>query len=105
MKISNFVKLDTGYHPSNFQICCLSGSNFIEVSVRPPKTLLRRHYDVIPYHCVFKSAYFVELNTGYQPFKFQCSRMSGSNFMDRGGKDPPPTSVLLRDKKAQCLRG
>ena len=28
----------------------------MEVSVRPPK----RHYDVIPYHCVSKLAYFVE---------------------------------------------
>ena len=50
---------------------------------------------------VSKLAYFVEHNIGYQPSKFQCSTMSGSNFMDGGGKDPPP--VLQRDKKAQCL--
>ena len=34
LKISNFAKLDIGYHPSKFQICCLSGSNFLEVSVK-----------------------------------------------------------------------
>ena len=67
----------------------------MEVSVRPPK----HHYDVISYHCVSKLAYFVENDIGYQPSKFQCFRMSGSNFMD-GGVIPP---VLQRDKKAQCL--
>ena len=35
-----------GYHPSQFQISWFSGSNFMEVSVRPLKHL----YDVIPYH-------------------------------------------------------
>ena len=38
-----FVKLNIGYHPAKFQISWLSGSNFMEVSVRPPK----HHYDVI----------------------------------------------------------
>ena len=50
----------------------------MEVSVRPPK----HHYDVISYHCVSKLAHFVEHDIGYQPSKFQCSRMSGSNFME-----------------------
>ena len=99
-KISNFVKLDIGYHPSKFQISWLSWSNFMEVSARPPKTPLWRHYDVNSYHCVSKFAYFVEHNIGYHPSKFQFPRMSGSNFMDGGGKDPP---VLQQDKKAQCL--
>ena len=74
----------------------------MEVSVRPPKTPLWRHYDVISYYCVSKLAYFVEHNMGYQPSKFQCSRMSGSNSMDGGGKDHP---VLQRDKKSPVLIG
>ena len=37
------LKLNIGYYPSKFQIPWLSGSNFMEVSVRPPK----QHYDVI----------------------------------------------------------
>ena len=48
----------------------------------------KHHYDVISYHCVSKLAHFVEHDIGYQPSKFQCSRMSGSNFMEGGGKDP-----------------
>ena len=53
----------------------------MEVSVNPPK----HHYDVIPYHCVSKLAYIVEHDIGFEPSKFQCSRMSGSNFMEGGG--------------------
>ena len=53
----------------------------MEVSVRPQTD----HYDVISYHCVSKLAYFVEHDISYQPSKFQCSRMSGSNFMEGGG--------------------
>ena len=59
----------------------------MEVSVRPPKTPLWRDYDVISYHCVSKLVYFVEHDIVYQPSKFQCSRMSGSNFME--GVEPP----------------
>ena len=59
----------------------------MEVSVRPPK----HHYDVISYHCVSKLIYFVEHDIGYQPSKFQCSRMSGSNFMEGGGTSPSAT--------------
>ena len=40
----SFVKLNMGYHPSNFQISSLSGSNFMEISVRPLKTLLWGHF-------------------------------------------------------------
>ena len=40
---------------------------------------------VISYHCVSKLAYFVAHDIGYQPFKFQCSRMSRSNFMEGVG--------------------
>ena len=59
----------------------------MEVSVRPSK----HHYDAImtPF-LIILFPYFVEHGIGYQPSKFQCSRMSGSNFMERGGKDPPP---------------
>ena len=56
----------------------------MEVSVRSPK----QHYDVIPCHCVSKLAYFVEHDIGYQPSKFRCSRVSGSNFME--GVKPLP---------------
>ena len=69
----------------------------MEVSVRPPK----HHYDVISYHCVSKLAYFVDHGIGYQPFKFQCSRMSESNFIDGGWKRPP---VLQRDKMPSAYR-
>ena len=93
-----FVKMDIGYHPSKFEISWLSGSNFMEVSVRPPK----HHYDVISYHCVSKLAYFLEHGIGYQPSKFQCSRMSGSNFKEGvGGWKRPPVQQV--DKKAQFL--
>ena len=61
----------------------------MEVNVRPPKTLLRRHLDVISYHCVPKLTYFLEHDTDYQPSKFQCSRTSGSNFMEGEGGKPP----------------
>ena len=61
----------------------------MEVSVRLSKTPLSRHYDVISYHCVSKLAYFIEHDIGYQPSKFQCSRMFGPNFMEGGGKNLP----------------
>ena len=56
----------------------------MEVSVRPPETQLSRHYDIISYHCVSKLAYSVEHGIGYHASKFQCSKMSGSNFMEGG---------------------
>ena len=71
-----------------FQVSLLSKSNFMAVGVTPPKTQLCRHYDVISYCCVSKSAYFVEHNIGHQPSNFQFFWMSGSNFMDRGLKRP-----------------
>ena len=52
----------------------------MEVSIRPPRL-----------------AYFVEHDIGYQPSKFQCSRMSGANFMEGVEKTPPPL-MLQRDK-------
>ena len=63
----------------------------------PPK----HHYDVISHYCVSKLAYFVEHDKGYQPSKFQCSRMSGSDFME--GVEPP-APVLQRDKKPSAYR-
>ena len=103
MKISNFVKLNIVYHPSKFQISRLSRSNFMEVSVRPPKTPLCRHYDVISYHCVSKLAYFVDHGIGYQPSKFQCSRISGSNFM-KGGWKRSPCQCYNEIKKPSAYR-
>ena len=44
LESSNFVKLTIGYHPYKFQISWLSGSNFIDISVRPSKTPLWRHF-------------------------------------------------------------
>ena len=32
--------------------------------------------------------FFVEHDIGNQPFKFECSRLSGSNFMEEGGNSP-----------------
>ena len=87
-----FVKMAIGYHQSKFEISWLSGSNFMDVSVRPPN----HHYDVISYHCVSKLAYFREHGIGYQPSKFQCSRMSGSNFMEEGGGGKDPSSATTR---------
>ena len=85
----SFVKLNISYRLFKFQIFWLSGSNFMEVSVRPPK----HHYDVIMTSFLItefpKLAYFVEHDIGYQLSKFQCSRMSGSNFMEGGGNPPP----------------
>ena len=40
LKMSHFVKQDIGYHVEKFQISWLSGSNFIEVSVRPQDTIM-----------------------------------------------------------------
>ena len=101
LKISNFVKLN---HLSKFQISWLFGSNFMEVSARPPK----HHYDVISYLSTL--AYFVEHDIGYQPLKFQCSRMSGSNFMK--GVEPfqcyneikSPVLIELNSKKMKGLK-
>ena len=69
----------------------------MEVSVRHPKT----HYDVISYHWVSKIAYFVEHDIGYQPSKFQCSRMSESNFTEeaRVQYGLPPSDNLINMHK------
>ena len=82
-KSHSFVKPNIGYHSSKFQIPWFSGSNFIEISVRPPK----HKYDVISYDWVSKLGDFAEDDIGYQSSKIQCSRMSGWNFMK--GVEPP----------------
>ena len=63
----------------------------MEVSVIPPK----HHYNVIMTSFLLSSklAYFVEPDIGYQPSKFEYSRMSRSNFMEGGGGGKP-LSVL-----------
>ena len=38
--MSNFGKLNIGYHLSKFQISWLFGSNFMEVNVRPQNTIM-----------------------------------------------------------------
>ena len=45
-----FMKVNISYHPSKFQISWLSGSKFMGINVRPSKTQLCRHYDVISHH-------------------------------------------------------
>ena len=62
----------------------------------------KHHYDVICNHSVSKVVYFVEHDIGYLPSMFQCSTMSGSNFMEGGGTPPP--QVLQRDKKPSAYR-
>ena len=64
----------------------------MEISVQHQK----HHYDIISYHSVSKIAYFTEHDIGYQPSKFQYSRMSGLNFMEGGGPPPPPPSAITR---------
>ena len=88
--------MNIAYHLCKFQISWLSGSNFIEVNVRPPK----HSYDAISYHGVSKLAYFVEHDIGYKPFKFQCSRMSGSSFME--GVEPSPQCYNETKKLSAC---
>ena len=45
-----------------------------------------------------KLAQFLEHDVDYQPSKFQCSRMSQSNFMEGVGTHPsPPPPVLQRN--------
>ena len=53
LKIPNFVKLYIDYHPSKFQISWLSGSNFMEVSVR---------HKILPLFLVMTSFVIVELS-------------------------------------------
>ena len=66
--------------------------------------LQKHHYDVISYHCVSKLAYIVEHNMDYQPSKFQCPRMSGSNFMDGGGQDPPQCYNEIKKPSAYSVK-
>ena len=96
----SFVKFIIAYQPCRFQISLLSGSNFMEVSVRPPKITLWRHF----YHWVSKLVYFVELVIDYQPSKFQCFRMSGSNFMEGGWKTPPQSYKEIRKPSAYKVK-
>ena len=67
--------------------------------------LQKHHYDVNSYHCVSKFAYFVEHNIGYHPSKFQCPRMSGSNFMDGGWKRPPQCYNKIKKPSAYRVKG
>ena len=49
-----------------------------------------------------KLAYFVETDIGYQPSKFQCSKMSGSNFMEGGWKKTRPQYYNEIRKPSAC---
>ena len=53
LKISNFLKLCIDYHLYKFQISWLSGSNFMEVSVR---------YQILPLFLVMTSCIIVKLS-------------------------------------------
>ena len=72
----------------------------MEVSVRPPK----HPYDVMFYHSVSELAYFVEPDISYQPSKFQCSRMSGSNFMEGGVETSPQCYNEIRKPSAYRVK-
>ena len=69
------------YQSANFRVLQLSESNFIEVSIRHPKTPLWRHYDVTSQYLVCNIAHFVEISRSYQPAKCYWPELSGSNFM------------------------
>ena len=91
-----FCKTEYRLSSVQVQISWLSGLNFMEVSVRPPK----HHYDVISFDCVSKLAYFVEHDIGYQPTNFQCSGMSRSNFMEGGN---PSSHCYKEIKKSSAI--
>ena len=97
LKISNLLKLYIDYHFSKFQISWLSGSNFMEVSVR---------HQILSLFLVMTLflAYFVEHNISYQPCKFQLSRISGSNFTE-GVKNTPPSPSAAPGEKSPVLLG
>ena len=71
----------------------------MEVSVRHRLSAIVFGNDVIYYCSAFKFAYFVKHDINYQPYKFQLSRMSGSNFTE--GVENTPTTVLHCEKKTQ----
>ena len=102
LKISDFLKLDIDYHLSKFQIFCLSGSNFMEVSVRYQilpmflvMTSLWRHLLLLSFQiCIFCRTYI-----SYQPSKFQLSRLSASNFTE-GVENTPQVLLGLNNRIA-----
>ena len=51
----------------------------MEVSVRHQKNTIMTSFFITEFPSL---AYFVEHDIGYQPSRFLCSRMSGSNFME-----------------------
>ena len=57
--IPYFVKLIISYQRAKFQIPELSESNFTEVGIRTPETIIMSQY------LVSKAAHFVELNRSY----------------------------------------
>ena len=95
------------YHPSKFQISWLSGSIFMEVSVRHEILSLFLVIMSLWHHLLmlrFKVAYFIQHSISYQPCKFQLSRMSGSNFTGGGVFLPPPPQCCTKRKKPSAFR-
>ena len=53
---------------------------------------------------MYKVAYFVAHDIAYQLRKFQCCRMSESNFIEGGGTPPPPPPSGTTRKKLSTYR-
>ena len=94
LEFENLKFCKTVYRLSCYQVSILLvvWIKFYEGQCKTPK----HHYDVIYSHCVSKLAYFIEHGIGYQPSKFECTTMSGSNFMDGGGTPPPSATTRLK---------
>ena len=69
----------------------------MEVSVRPQNIIMTSFLSLS-----FEITTFCRNDIGYQPSKFQCSRMSGSNFMEGDGEKPPQ---CLKEIKSPVLIG
>ena len=91
----NIKFCETEYRLSALQVSNLlvAWIKFYGGYFKTPKTPLWCHKDLISHHWISKFGYFVEHDISYQFSKFQCSRVSGSNFM------------LQWDKQAHCHGG
>ena len=79
--------------------------DFIEVIVRQeilPLFLVMTSFVIVK---LLNLYIFVEHNIGYQPCKFQLSKMFGFNFTEGGGKHPPPHPQCCTGRKSPVLLG